>query len=159
MNSYFSRGAAVKVFPSNLKPSDLFLFFPLSTVSSWSIDVYCTTQSQAGVVFVIPNFLLPPPPSFSSWEDQVHLGRGGWWPPTSSAVHRAGRTTGCGRAGDGVEGDSQVSCWSECRLNKAREASVKIHTFFFFFFFYIKSNGQHSVRHFLLHSADTVSGT
>lgn len=64
----------------------------------------------------MPNFLFPSP-SFSSWEDQVHPGRGGWWPPASSALHRAGWTTGCGWAGDGVEGDSQVSCWSECLLN------------------------------------------
>lgn len=53
--------------------------------------------------------------SFSSWEDKIHLGRGGRWPPAASALYRAGRTAGCGRTGDGVEGDSQVS---QCHMTK-----------------------------------------
>lgn len=46
--------------------------------------------------------------SFSCREDKIHPRRGGRWPPAASALHRAGRAAGCGRAGDGVEGNSQV---------------------------------------------------
>lgn len=46
--------------------------------------------------------------SFSCREDKIHPRRGGRWPPAASALHWAGRTAGCGRAGDGVEGNSQV---------------------------------------------------
>ena len=51
----------------------------------------------------------PSLPSHPGREDPVHPGRGRRRSPAPAALHRAGRAAGRGRAGDGVEGDRQVS--------------------------------------------------
>lgn len=95
MNSYSNCGIQKK-WIKIVQPSGLFLVSGLFMHMHWSIT--CVFLSF----------------SLSSGKDQVYPGRGGRWPPTSSAFHRAGRAAVCGRAGDGVEGDRQVSHKAEC---------------------------------------------
>lgn len=68
-----------------------------------------TPSDGVGTVRLLPPHSPPSPPrSFSGGEDPFYPGGGGRWPPPTSALHRAGRAAGRGRAGDGVEGDRQV---------------------------------------------------